>query len=109
MSSFFYQLINKQNNMAHYVMDYETLSDCFIGVFEHYKKNERKVFCCNKFQNDIDALIDFFLENKTNNQWHISFNGNAFDAQITNHIINNANDLKHMSGAAAILHVRVEA
>ena len=24
----------------HWVMDYETLSNCFTGVFEHYKTNE---------------------------------------------------------------------
>ena len=28
----------------HWVMDYETLADCFVGVFEHIKEDEVKVF-----------------------------------------------------------------
>jgi hypothetical protein len=95
--------------MAHYVMDYETLSDCFIGVFEHYKLNKVKVFCCNKFQNDIADLLKFFKENMLLNEWHVSFNGNAFDAQITNHIINNADVLTHMSGKGVAMNIYAKA
>ena len=84
--------------MTHYVMDYETLSNCFIGVFEHYKTDEIKVFCCNKFQNDINDLLEFFKTNIMNKEWHISFNGIAFDAQITSFIIDNRSHLKTLSG-----------
>ena len=26
--------------MKHWIMDYETLSNCFVAVFEHYKTNK---------------------------------------------------------------------
>ena len=74
--------------MTHYVMDYETLSNCFIGVFEHYKnKDDVRIFRCTPFHNEIKELYKFFRENIEEKQWHISFNGLAFDAQITNFII----------------------
>tara|TARA_R110002020_G_scaffold29571_7_gene93212 strand:- start:4822 stop:6723 length:1902 start_codon:yes stop_codon:yes gene_type:complete len=87
--------------MKHYVMDYETLSNCFLGVFEDYKKDEVKVFTIGKLRNDIDKLLDFFNENKKLNQWHISFNGLAFDAQITEYIIKHAASLKKLNGEEA--------
>lgn len=31
--------------MTHYVMDYETLINCFIAVFEHYKEEKNKGVC----------------------------------------------------------------
>lgn len=74
--------------MTHYVMDYETLSNCFIGVFEHYKnKDDVRIFRCTPFHNEIKELYKFFRKNIEEKQWHISFNGLAFDAQITNFII----------------------
>ncbi len=79
--------------MNHYVMDYETLSNCFVGVFEHYKKEERKIFTIHALQNDVEEFIEFLEENIQNKEWHISYNGLAFDAQITQHILNNKNFL----------------
>lgn len=84
--------------MNHYVMDYETLSNCFLGVFEHYKTDEVQVFTIGKLWNDLDKLLDFFDENMEFNQWHISFNGLAFDAQITEYIIQNRNMLMQHDG-----------
>jgi len=75
--------------MNHWVMDYETLSNCFLGVFEHYKTDEVKVFCIHELRNDLPQFIDFLEENRRNNEWHISFNGLAFDAQITQYILLN--------------------
>ena len=75
--------------MNHYVMDYETLSNCFVGVFEHYKKEEVKVFVIHALQNDLEEFISFLENNVENREWHISYNGLAFDAQITQHILNN--------------------
>ena len=43
--------------MKHWVMDYETLSDCFVAVFEHYKTNETKTFVVHDLQNDFNKLL----------------------------------------------------
>jgi len=75
--------------MKHWVMDYETLSNCFTGVFEHYKTNETKVFVVHDLRNDFDEFIDFLEQNFKNKEWHISYNGLAFDGQITQYIIDN--------------------
>jgi len=73
--------------MNHWVMDYETLSNCFVAVFTHYKTDERKVFVIHDLQNDFDELIVFLHENRDNKERHISYNGLAFDAQITEYIL----------------------
>ena len=74
-------------------MDYETMIDCFIAVFEHYKTEERKVFVVCKQKNDFPEFIKFLNECKNNNQWHISYNGLAFDAQITQKLLDKQKDL----------------
>lgn len=73
--------------MDHYVHDYETLSNCFVAVFEHYKEDWRKVFVIHKLRNDLPELLGFLRQNKLKKEWHISFNGLAFDSQITEFII----------------------
>ena len=75
--------------MNHWVMDYETLSNCFTAVFEHYKTTETKVFVVHDLRNDFDDFIDFLKQNTDNREWHISYNGLAFDAQVTHYIIEN--------------------
>lgn len=82
----------------HWVMDYETMANCFMGVFEHFKTDERHVFIVHELQNDLPQLIDFLLKNKSQNQWHISYNGLAFDSQITEYIIRNKNLLLSKTG-----------
>ncbi len=77
--------------MKHWVMDYETLSNCFTGVFEHYKTSETKVFVIHDLQNDLDILIEFLKQNIKNREWHISYNGLAFDGQVTHYILDNYN------------------
>ena len=67
--------------MNHWIMDYETLSNCFVAVFEHYKKNDSKTFIVHDMQNDFDEFIAFLNGNIKNKEWHISYNGLAFDAQ----------------------------
>ncbi|MDB4438611.1 hypothetical protein N9176_00020 [bacterium] len=75
--------------MKHWVMDYETLSNCFTGVFEHYKTTETKVFVIHDLRNDLESFISFLEENINNKEWHISYNGLAFDGQVTHYIIDN--------------------
>lgn len=73
--------------MNHWVHDYETLSNCFVAVFEHYKEDSRKIFVVHKLMNHLPELIKFLEQNATNGEWHISFNGLAFDSQITEYIL----------------------
>jgi len=79
-------------------MDYETLKNCFVGVFEHYKKDETHIFSICKLQNDYEKFIEFLKQNIKNNEWHISYNGLAFDAQVTHSIIKDHKNLKLMDG-----------
>jgi hypothetical protein len=78
---------------THWVMDYETLKNCFIGVFEDVKSEHQEIFVCHKSKNDIVDLIHFLKRNQSLNEWHISFNGLAFDSQITEHILRNEDQL----------------
>ena len=72
----------------HWVMDYETICNTFVAVFQHYKdESVRKVFVINKDQNDIKEFCQFLAECRSKNQWHISYNGLEFDAQITQHVM----------------------
>lgn len=80
----------------HWVMDYETLVDCFIGVFESHQSDDRRVFICSKHNNDYSEFIDFLQDNVENNEFHMSFNGLAFDAQVTQFILDN--DFYHLNG-----------
>jgi len=79
-------MIEKIN--PHWVMDFETIVDCFIAVFQHYKTTETKIFVVHQSRNDFPEFVKFLNECKTENQWHISYNGLAFDAQITQKILN---------------------
>jgi hypothetical protein len=79
-------------------MDYETLKNCFTGVFEHYKTTETKVFVIHDLRNDIDDFITFLEDNFNNREWHISYNGMAFDAQVTHYIIDNYQDWSELTG-----------
>lgn len=84
---------------THWVMDYETICNTFVAVFQHYKDDDvRKVFVINKDQNDIIAFCKFLTDCRTKNQWHISYNGLDFDAQITQHIMKHQSVYTKMSG-----------
>jgi hypothetical protein len=79
-------------------MDYETLSNCFIGVFEDIKSDHQEIFVCHDSRNDIIQLVSFLLDNKTREEWHVSFNGLGFDSQVTEHILRNKEQLLEMDG-----------
>lgn len=68
-------------------MDYETLSNCFVGVFQHYKNENRKIFIVHQLRNDFEQLVDFLESCSKEGQWHISYNGLAFDSQLTQYIL----------------------
>jgi len=65
--------------MNHYVMDYETLSNCFLGVFQHYKTDEEHVFTIGLLRNDLTKLLEFLKKNQDNDEWNIRFNSMCFD------------------------------
>jgi hypothetical protein len=79
-------------------MDYETLNNCFVAVFEDIKTEHREIFVCHESRNDIVELVEFLLRNKSLEEWHVSFNGLAFDSQITEHILKNADQLIEQNG-----------
>lgn len=73
-----------KTQQTHWVMDYETIVNCFIAVFQHYKdESQTKVFVIYEDRNDFPDMIAFLNDCLKKNQWHISYNGLAFDAQIT--------------------------
>ena len=79
--------------MNHWVMDYETLINMFGAVFQHYKTGETKSFVVHRLRNDIVELIKFLNQSKENKEWHISYNGLNFDAQVTEFILQNQDAL----------------
>ena len=80
--------------MQHWVHDYETLSNCTVCVFEHFKEDIRKIFVIHTLRDDRKELLEFLAQNKKNKEWHISFNGLAFDSQITEYIMREKNIMK---------------
>lgn len=82
---------------AHWVMDYETMKNCFVAVFEHYKEDTTKMFIVHTLKNDFKEFIEFLEENKQLREWHISFNGLAFDAQITMFLLKEKDELLNLS------------
>ena len=82
----------------HYVMDYETLCSCFIGVFEGVKSEEPIIFTIHESKNEILELVTFLERNIAYDEWHVSFNGIGFDSQITEHILRNKEQLLEQSG-----------
>jgi hypothetical protein len=79
-------------------MDFETLSNCFIGVFEDIKSENREIFVIHSSQNDILPFITFLERNIALDEWHVSFNGLGFDSQITEYVLRNKEQLLEMSG-----------
>ena len=83
---------------THWVMDYETLSNCFIAVFEDIKSEDKEIFVIHESRNDLDIFLNFLDTNIVQDEWHVSFNGLGFDSQITEYILHNADQLKIMTG-----------
>jgi hypothetical protein len=71
----------------HYVVDFETLSNCFIACFEHYSLETNFTFIVHEKINHFPQFLDFLDNNIKNKEWHITFNGIAFDSQITEWIL----------------------
>jgi hypothetical protein len=79
---------------THWVMDYETMANLFVAVFQDYVSKETHIFKIHSsLNNDIEPLIKFLKRNKTLKEKHISFNGLSFDSQITQFIIKESDKL----------------
>lgn len=79
-------------------MDYETIVNCFIGVFVDYKdSNTKHLFVVCEQRNDFPKLVTFLERCVTQKEWHISYNGLAFDAQISQFILDNQKRLLRLS------------
>ena len=83
---------------THYVMDYETLKNCFVAVFEDVRSDNKEIFVCHESKNDIVDLVTFLEKNVAYKEWHVSFNGLSFDSQITEHILRNKKHLLWETG-----------
>lgn len=91
--------MSQPTTASHWVMDYETIINCFVAVFIHYKDdNVKKTFVVNKSQNDFHNFVTFLRECVDKKQWHISYNGLEFDAQISQYVLKNAVALSKLSG-----------
>jgi hypothetical protein len=85
-----------------WIMDYETIVNCFVGVFSSYSGDSKKIFVIHHLRNDIVELVDFLRENAKYKDWHFGFNNLAFDAQITEFILSRADHLKNMESASDV-------
>ena len=74
-------------------MDYETLINLFGAVFQQYKTGETKSFVVHRLRNDFEEFVKFLNQCKEDKSWHSSYNGLNFDAQITEYILRNQEDL----------------
>ncbi len=94
--------------VQHWVMDYETLVDCFIGVFEATNNTDRRIFICSKQKNDITEFIEFLEQNSLDKAFHFSFNGLAFDAQVSQYVLNNKSQLIQCDEPAKLIYEFVQ-
>lgn len=82
---------------THWVMDYETMVNLFVAVFQDYVSKETHIFKIHSsLNNDIKPLIKFLKRNKSLKEKHISFNGLSFDSQITEFILKESHNLIKM-------------
>ena len=77
-----------------WIMDYETIVNCFVAVFTAYDSDERHVFAVNRDRNDMSQLLKFLEQNLQHKDWHFGYNNLSFDAQITEYILQNAEYFK---------------
>jgi hypothetical protein len=77
-----------------WIMDYETIVNCFVAVFTAYDSDERHVFAVNRERNDMPQLLKFLEQNLQYKDWHFGYNNLSFDAQITEYILQNAEYFK---------------
>lgn len=83
----------------YWVMDYETIVNCFVAVFIDLNSSVCKKFIINRNTNDLQKLLKFFKENIDHEDWHFGYNNLAFDAQITEFILQNQKELLELDSS----------
>jgi hypothetical protein len=83
--------------------------NCFIAVFEDIKSEDREIFVIHKERNDCLEFITFLERNILLEEWHVSFNGIGFDAQVTEHILENKEQLLEMSSEEVAVFIYAKA
>ena len=83
----------------YWVMDYETIVNCFVAVFIDLNSSVCKKFIINRDINDLQKLLKFFKENIDYGDWHFGYNNLAFDAQITEFILQNQKELLELDSS----------
>jgi hypothetical protein len=86
----------------YWVYDYETIMNCFTAVFTDYHSDETRTFTIWKGINQLPEFIEFLKENVQYRDWHFGYNNLAFDAQITQWIIEKHKTLLAMEDAAEV-------
>lgn len=84
--------------MKHWITDWETLVNCSVVCFEEYKSSEEKHFVIHDLQNEFLELVTFLKQSIKNKERYITFNGLAFDSQINEYILQEAENWKSLSG-----------
>jgi hypothetical protein len=84
-------------NKKFWIMDYETIINCFVAVFTGYSSSETRIFVVNRDRNDLPQFLDFLDDNIEFKDWHFGYNNIAFDSQITEFILENREDLSYLS------------
>ena len=67
----------------HFVLDYETLSNAIVLCTEHYKEDIKQTFVIHELRDDSEALLAFLKDSEELGYFHITYNGLAFDSQIS--------------------------
>lgn len=82
-----------------YVYDYETVVNCFLGVFVSVKNPKNIIsFEISEFKDDTESFVLFLKKCIKQNVLLVSFNGLKFDNQISRAILSSKVD-KSQSGA----------
>lgn len=84
-------------NKKFWIMDYETIVNCFVAVFTDYASDETHIFVVNRDKNDLPKFLDFLDDNIDYKDWHLGYNNISFDAQITEFILENREALLDLS------------
>lgn len=90
---------------THWVIDYETIVNLFVAVFIDYKTEETKIFVIRESRNDFPEFVTFLQKCVTENQWHISYNGLGFDAQISQKLLQNQKYLIKLPADALVKYI----
>jgi len=80
-----------------WIMDYETIVNCFVAVFADYDSDDIRTFVICNDRNDFPELLAFLLNGKVAGDWHLGYNNISFDSQITEYILENQDLLYGMS------------